>query len=184
MSRWSWRCSGERWREAGLVLQGLAGVTLAQAFVLLAAEVFKAADRPDLLPKTSMISTFGSVLMMIAFLPLGVAGVAAGVSIAFLLSAVYAWRELGRVLALPLRTLGGILVGPAFASVTMAAALALLVAYVAKRREPARDRADRVARARTRCWHARVRRAVAQRFTGHSSGAETRGSATPTRRSA
>ncbi len=123
---------GETWREAGLVLSGLAGVTLAQAFVLLAVEVFKAADRPDLLPRTAIISTFGSIILMIVFLPFGAAGVAVGVSIAFLLSALFAWRELGRVLELPLRTLGGALMPSALAAGGMGAALALLVAFGAK----------------------------------------------------
>ena len=122
---------GERWREAGVVLAGLSGVTLAQAFVLLAAEVFKAKARPSLFARTVMISTFGSVLLTIAFLPLGAGGVAAGVSIAFLLSAVYAWREVGRVLTLPLQILGRILLPPALAATTMAVALVLLATYVA-----------------------------------------------------
>jgi len=40
---------GERWREAGRVLTALAGVTLALPLLVLATEVFKAANRPDLL---------------------------------------------------------------------------------------------------------------------------------------
>jgi O-antigen/teichoic acid export membrane protein len=121
---------GERWREAGRVLAALAGVTLALALLQLASEVFKAANRPDLLPKAMFVRTFGSVVLMIAFLPLGATGVAAGTSIAFLLAAAYAWREVARVLELPLGTVGGLFLPPALASLAMAAALEV-VAYVA-----------------------------------------------------
>jgi O-antigen/teichoic acid export membrane protein len=123
---------GERWREAGSVLAALAGVTLAVAFVQLASEVFKAANRPDLLPKMTLVRTVASLILMIAFLPLGPTGVAAGVSIAYLLSLAYAWRDIGRVLALPPRTLSGVLVVPALASSGMAVVLAIFVAYVAR----------------------------------------------------
>ena len=86
---------GEPWREAGRVLAGLAGVTLALGFIQPASEVFKAANRPDLLPRLVLISSVGSIALMIAFLPFGATGVAVGVSIAFLLSAAYAWRRVG-----------------------------------------------------------------------------------------
>jgi O-antigen/teichoic acid export membrane protein len=123
---------GEPWREAGRVLAALAGVTLAMVFIELATEVFKAANRPALLPRMTFIRTIGSLILMIAFVPLGATGVAAGVSIAFLLSAAYGWLNVGRVLVLPFGTMCRVLTAPAIASIGMAALLLIFAAYVTK----------------------------------------------------
>ena len=122
---------GEPWREAGRVLAALAGVTLGFALAAPAGELFKAANRPDLLPRVMFIRTLGSLGLLIAFLPLGARGVAAGASIAFLLAAIYAWRNVAKILALPLQALARVLVAPAVASFGMAGVLALFVAQVA-----------------------------------------------------
>ena len=162
---------GEPWREAGRVLAGLAGVTLALGFIQPASEVFKAADRPDLLPRLVLISSVGSVVLMIAFLPFGATGVAVGVSIAFLLSAAYAWRQVGRVLGIPLRTLGGLLIGPTLASVGMAAALLVLLGYTPGAEDSGAVQLGwLVFEGRRRC--ARLRCDRAQDLTGDSRGPE------------
>ena len=122
---------GEPWREAGRVFAALSGMTLALPLLALAAEVFKAANRPNLLPRTMLVRTLGSLILMVAFLPLGATGVAAGISIAFLVATAYALRVAGRVLALPLRSLAGVFATPTLASAGMAAALALFVIYAA-----------------------------------------------------
>jgi O-antigen/teichoic acid export membrane protein len=120
---------GERWREAGRVLAALAGVTLAIVFIQLAAEVFKAANRPHLLPRMTFIRSIGSLALMIAFVPFGVIGVSVGVSIAFLLAAAYGWRTVGIVLSLPPRPLYGVLAAPAIASAGMGVLLAFFATY-------------------------------------------------------
>ncbi len=132
---------GARWQEAGRVLAALAGVTLALPFIELATEVFKAANRPDLVPRTTFIRSVGSIVLMVAFLPLGATGVAAGLSLAHLLAAAYAWRDVGRVLELRPPALARVLVAPATAATIMAGVLALLVVYVAQvDREPTLNR--------------------------------------------
>jgi O-antigen/teichoic acid export membrane protein len=123
---------GARWQEAGRVLAALAGVTLALPFIELATEVFKAANRPDLIPRTTFIRSVGSIVLMIAFLPLGATGVAAALSLAHLLAAAYAWRDVGRVLELRPPALARVLAAPATAATIMAGVLALLVVYVAQ----------------------------------------------------
>jgi PST family polysaccharide transporter len=121
---------GERWREAGRVLSGLAGMTLGLVLIYLVTEVLKAANRPDLLPRMLLVRTVGTIILMIAFLPMGATGVAAGVSIAFMIAAAYGLRDVCRVLALPVRTLADALLAPILASVCMTAVLAPFVIYI------------------------------------------------------
>jgi O-antigen/teichoic acid export membrane protein len=121
---------GERWSEAGRVLAALAGLTLAMVFIQLVGEVFKAANRPQLLPRMTFIRTVASIVLMLAFVPLGVVGVSVGLSIAFLLSAAYGWRAAGKVLSLPPRQLYGVFTAPALASGGMGVLLALFATYV------------------------------------------------------
>jgi Polysaccharide biosynthesis C-terminal domain len=80
----------------------------------------------------SLVLGLATVVLIIAFVPLGVAGVAGGVSIAYVFTAGYALRNVARVLALPVRAVVAELLRPAVASIGMAAALALFVALVAE----------------------------------------------------
>jgi hypothetical protein len=73
----------------------------------------------------------GSVFFMVAFLPLGIVGVAGGFSLAYALAAVVALRGVGRVLVLPLTKIFTELLRPALASVAMLLALTLFVRFVA-----------------------------------------------------
>jgi O-antigen/teichoic acid export membrane protein len=123
---------GDRWRAAGHALAALAGVAAALPVMALATEVFKAANRPDLLPRMSLGLGLATVVLIIAFLPLGVAGVAGGMSIAYVLTAGYALRNVARVLALPVWAVVAEMLRPAVASIGMAATLALFVALVAE----------------------------------------------------
>jgi PST family polysaccharide transporter len=123
---------GERWRAAGQVLAALAGVTLGLPLITLAIEVFKAANRPNLVPRVSLLLTLGTILLIVAFLPLGIAAVAGGVSLAYVLVTVYALRNVARVLELPPRLILAELWRPALAACTMAGTLALFAAFVAQ----------------------------------------------------
>jgi PST family polysaccharide transporter len=123
---------GERWRSTGHVLAALAGVTVCLPLLTLAAEVFKAANRPHLVARVSLFLTVGSLAFMAAGLPFGVAGVAGGVSLAYALASVVALRGVGRVLVLPLRRIVAELVRPSLASVGMLLALTAFVEFVAR----------------------------------------------------
>jgi O-antigen/teichoic acid export membrane protein len=122
---------GSPWRTAGPVLAALAGMTAAMPLIGLATEVFKAANRPELLPRLWFVCTLGTLILIAAFLPLGVAGVAGGISIAFLFAAAYGLRNIARVLVLPVRAILAEFWKPALASAVMAGALALFAALVA-----------------------------------------------------
>jgi O-antigen/teichoic acid export membrane protein len=121
---------GDQWRPAGDVLAALAGVTAMFPLIILANEVFKAANRPHLVARVSLALTIGMVAATIALLPLGVTAVAGGISLAYLLTGVYALGKVARVFALPLKTLGAELSRPALASAAMAGVLALFAAFV------------------------------------------------------
>jgi O-antigen/teichoic acid export membrane protein len=122
---------GDRWRAAGHVLAALAGVTMALPLISLASEVFKGANRPDLLPRMSFLLMLGPIVLVVAFLPLGITGVAGGMSIAYVVAGAYALLNVARVLALPLRSILAEFWKPALASVGMAGVLALFVTFVA-----------------------------------------------------
>jgi PST family polysaccharide transporter len=121
---------GEPWRVAGHVLAALAGVTAVFPLMTLANEVFKAANRPELVARVSLSLTVGMVACSIGFLPLGVTAVAAGVSLAHILTGGYAIRNVARVLSLPVKTVAAELIRPALASTAMAGALALFAALL------------------------------------------------------
>jgi PST family polysaccharide transporter len=122
---------GENWRSTGDVLAALAGVTVSIPILALTSDVFQAADRTELVARVALFLNVGSVLFMVAFLPLGIVGVAGGFSLAYALASVVALRGVGRVLVLPLTKIFTELLRPALASVAMLLALTLFVRYVA-----------------------------------------------------
>ena len=122
---------GESWRSTGNVLAALAGVTVSIPLLTLANDVFQAAGRTQLVARIALFLTVGSVLLMVAFLPFGIAGVAGGLSLAYTLASVVALRSVGRVLVLPLTKIFTELLRPALASVAMLVALTLFVRFVA-----------------------------------------------------
>jgi O-antigen/teichoic acid export membrane protein len=123
---------GERWRAAGQVLAALAGVTVGLPMITLAIEVFKAANRPNLVPRVSLLLTLGTIVLIVAFLPLGIAGVAGGISLIYILVAIYALRNVARVLTFPPRLILAEVLRPALAALTMAGALEVFAAFVAQ----------------------------------------------------
>jgi O-antigen/teichoic acid export membrane protein len=121
---------GERWKEAGHVLSALSGATTSLVLIYLVTEILKAANRPDLLPRMMLVRTVGSILLMIAFVSFGATGVAAGVSLAFMLAAIYGLRDVCRVLKLSLRTVANAFWPPMLASIGMTAILTPFIVYV------------------------------------------------------
>ena len=120
---------GERWRVAGHVLVALAGVTAMQPLITLANEVFKAANRPRLVPRTTLVLTAGMALATAALLPLGITGIALGISAAYVATGSYALTNVARVLRLKKRTILAELAFPALAATAMAVTLALLATF-------------------------------------------------------
>jgi hypothetical protein len=121
---------GPPWRAAGTVLAALAGVTAGLPLIVLGNEVFKSANRPDLVPRVTLLITVGTVALIVAFLPFGVAGVAGGLSLVYVVAAAYALNNVTRVLALPRSAILAELWGPLVASALMAGGLALFAEYV------------------------------------------------------
>ena len=119
---------GERWREAGQALSALCAYSAGGAVVSVASEGLKAWGRPDFLPRIHLFAAILAAALMLALLPVGLVGIAAGVSIASAAAAVYALRVVGRAIDIPLR---GMLaeIWPPF----VAAALSAATLYPAER---------------------------------------------------
>jgi O-antigen/teichoic acid export membrane protein len=81
---------GDRWRVAGHVLVALSGLGLGAALGSVGAEAFKAAGRPEFAARMQMVGAPGTVLLIAALLPFGIAAAAAGMSIATILIGAYA----------------------------------------------------------------------------------------------
>jgi O-antigen/teichoic acid export membrane protein len=112
---------GDQWQQAGAALTAMCGYTAGHAFVSLGAEVFKAAGRPQLLPRMHAVSAALTAILMLALLPFGLIGVAAALSLRSVGTAVYAMWATGTVLELPLRRLLTQIWPPAAAALLMAA---------------------------------------------------------------
>jgi O-antigen/teichoic acid export membrane protein len=117
---------GPRWHEAGRAVTAMCAACAGAAVVSLASEAWKAAGRPDWLPRTHVLGGVLSIALTAAFLPVGLIGVAGGFSIASTLTAAYALYGLGRVTGAPVgRLLDQLWPATAAASV-MAAAVYVL----------------------------------------------------------
>jgi PST family polysaccharide transporter len=119
---------GEPWRSAGQVLTGLCGAAAAMPLLSMSSSIFKAAGRPDMLPRIGALQTVGSIVLVVALLPLGLVGVASAVSLAYLIALAYTLRALARVLAVPKRELLTQIAAPIAAAVGMT-----LVLYAVQR---------------------------------------------------
>jgi PST family polysaccharide transporter len=84
---------GERWRTAGWVLTALAPLGVGYALGSITANVFKASGQPEILAKASGISAGLTMVLSVAFLPLGPVGIAAGASIGAIVVGAWMLRE-------------------------------------------------------------------------------------------
>src|SRR5919109_1595183 len=114
---------GERWRPAGDALAAMCGFAAGHTYDSLASEVWKAAGRPDLLPRMHGLSALSLVALMLAFLPLGLTGMGLALSLSSLVVAVYALRGAGRVLGIAGRRLLDEVWPPTVAACLMSGAL-------------------------------------------------------------
>jgi PST family polysaccharide transporter len=80
---------GERWRAAGGALMALCAGSAARAANSVAAAALKGAGRPQALPLLHFLNVGLGIALMAAFLPLGIAGVAGGATIAAVVSGSY-----------------------------------------------------------------------------------------------
>lgn len=114
---------GESWRPAGRATAALCLYGAGQALGSVASEVFKASGRPDFLPRMHLVSFVLSVGLMLAFLPFGLVGVAAAVSMGSAGMAAYAVRAASGVVQVPARDLVASIWPPAAAALAMVAAV-------------------------------------------------------------
>lgn len=134
---------GERWRIAGRVLAGLAGLAVALTMISLPSEVLKARGRPDVLPRMQALWAVSAIALMIVLVPFGVVGVAVGASLAALVAACYVITRMRVVLDLgPREVLHTI--APALTSSAVTAALLVLVDRYVVRARPHADLATLV----------------------------------------
>jgi O-antigen/teichoic acid export membrane protein len=96
---------GEPWRDAGYAAMAMFAYVGGRSITSLAGEAFKAAARPDLLPRLSLLTAVLNIGFIVALLPLGLVGVAAAISVSSIGVASYALRSAARVLGTPVSRL-------------------------------------------------------------------------------
>jgi len=117
---------GEEWRAAGLALMAMFAYTTARCFDSLATEAIIAWGEPRLVARMHLIGLTLSAMLMISLLPLGLVGVAAGLSLSAVGVAVYAMVAVCRKIEVPLAQAATELWPPALAAAAMAAAMLAL----------------------------------------------------------
>jgi PST family polysaccharide transporter len=88
---------GEEWRQAGYAVMALVGYSISGPLASVLSEGVKGIGRPDVLSRASLVSTIATLVLVAAFLPLGVVGVAGACSIGSLITVLFTLK-----LALPL----------------------------------------------------------------------------------
>jgi PST family polysaccharide transporter len=92
---------GEEWRQAGYAVMALVGYSISGPLSSVLSEGLKGIGRPDVLSRVALVSTIATIVLVAAFLPLGVVGVAGACSIGSLVTVAATLR-----LGLPLLELG------------------------------------------------------------------------------
>jgi O-antigen/teichoic acid export membrane protein len=114
---------GETWAPAGRALTAMCAFAAGHTYDSLASEAWKAAGRPDMLPRMHLLNAVSLVVFMLAFLPLGLTGMGAALSLSSLVVAVYALQGAGRVLRIGARRLADEVWPAALAAAVMSGAL-------------------------------------------------------------
>ena len=96
---------GDVWRQAGEVAMAMFLYPPMSSISSIASEALKAQGRPELLTRMHTLTTVLGAVLMGALLPLGVAGVAAALSIAATVSAAYALRQVHGAIGFPVRAM-------------------------------------------------------------------------------
>jgi PST family polysaccharide transporter len=123
---------GETWRQAGYGAMALAGYCAALSLDSLASEAWKAAGRPDMLPRMHGLSLVLTAILVVALAPFGLVGVTIGMSVSAIGVAAYAIWGMGEALGMSLRRMQREILPAAFAAAVMAGALFLLEHFVVR----------------------------------------------------
>jgi PST family polysaccharide transporter len=114
---------GKTWSDAGWAVMALCLLPAAGAIISVVSEVFKADGRPELLTRMHLLETGLGAAAMVALLPFGLIGVAAGISVGATGGAIYALHRVHVVLDLPIRSILREVAPPLAAAVLMAGCL-------------------------------------------------------------
>jgi len=117
---------GEEWRAAGLALMAMFAYTSARCFDSLATEAVIAWGEPRVVARMHLIGLGLSAVLLVALLPFGLVGVAAGLSLSAVGVAVYAITAVCRRIELPLAVALAEMWPPAVAAAVMAGAMLAL----------------------------------------------------------
>ena len=115
---------GERWAEAGEATRALALFIPAQAVAQVIGEGFKGSGRPPERTRANVVGVVAGVIAMAALTPpFGLIGVALGVSVDALASALYSVYRAHRAMGIPLRSMLGAIMPQLLAALAMVAVL-------------------------------------------------------------
>jgi O-antigen/teichoic acid export membrane protein len=114
---------GETWREAGQATMAMCLFPCASALSSIASEGLKAAGKPQRLTRMHTVTTVATAAAMLALLPFGLIGVAAGLSVGAVIGGIYALQQIESHLGFPVRPMLAEIWPPAVASLVMAALL-------------------------------------------------------------
>jgi PST family polysaccharide transporter len=114
---------GDVWRPAGHALMAMCLFAAGNSLLSICLEGAKAYGRPAVLARVHLFMMLVTVAAMVALLPLGLNGVAAGLSVGAVAGAIYASWSFARLVSLPVREIWARVWAPGAAAVVMAAAL-------------------------------------------------------------
>jgi O-antigen/teichoic acid export membrane protein len=114
---------GETWRDAGYAAMAMFAYVGGRAMVSVCSEAFKAAGRPEILPRMHTYSAVLTIAAIFALLPLGLVGVAAAVSVSAIVIGAYALWRAAEVTDMGWTALLREIWAPAVAALAMAGAL-------------------------------------------------------------
>jgi PST family polysaccharide transporter len=114
---------GAKWRPAGHATMALGVYCAALCFGTVAAEVWKAAGRPGMLPRMQGLGLVLTILLVAVAAPFGLVPVAAALAVSAILVAAYAVHGMGKVVGIEPLRLAREVAPPAISALTMAAVL-------------------------------------------------------------
>ena len=114
---------GPKWEPMTPVLRILAVASLAEVLYPLTGNLFLSQGRADLQFKVGLFTRFATTIGIVAGLPWGIKGVAAGFTLASILSLIPAYRFSARLVNLPIRQIVGELLPIGACTAGMAAAV-------------------------------------------------------------
>jgi O-antigen/teichoic acid export membrane protein len=114
---------GDVWRPAGHALSAMCLFAAGNSLLSISLEGAKAYGRPAVLARVHLFMMLVTVAAMVALLPLGLNGVAAGLSVGAVAGAIYAAFSFSRLVSLPMREIWARVWAPATAALVMVGGL-------------------------------------------------------------